>query len=83
MCLQSGGKLHKAGGERLEIRQAKGRWYTTQENGTRKERNVVFNDPLNTFYLQLYGVGWHVEYGIMVDNDAFVCMKIVFVIVVS
>ena len=27
----------------------------------RKERNVLFNDPLNTFYLQLYGVGHMVK----------------------
>ena len=25
-------------------------------SGTRKEGNVLFNDALNTFYLQLYGV---------------------------
>ena len=23
-----------------------------------KQGNVLFNDALNTFYLQLYGVGW-------------------------
>ena len=28
---------------------------------TRKERNVLFNDTLNTFYLQLYGVGHMVK----------------------
>ena len=28
----------------------------------RKEGNVLFNDALNTFYLQLYGVGHMVEY---------------------
>ena len=27
----------------------------------RKEGNVLFNDPLNTFYLQLYGVGHMVK----------------------
>ena len=27
----------------------------------RKEGNVLFNDALNTFYLQLYGVGHMVE----------------------
>ena len=26
-----------------------------------KEENVLFNDPLNTFYLRLYGVGHMVE----------------------
>ena len=26
-----------------------------------KERNVLFNDALNTFYLQLYGVGHMVK----------------------
>ena len=28
---------------------------------TRKERNVLFNDTLNTFYLRLYGVGHMVK----------------------
>ena len=28
----------------------------------RKEGNVLFNDALNTFYLQLYGVGHMVKY---------------------
>ena len=27
-----------------------------------KERNVLFNDALNTFYLRLYGVGYMVKY---------------------
>ena len=27
-----------------------------------KEGNVLFNDTLNTFYLQLYGVGHMVKY---------------------
>ena len=27
------------------------------EEGRRKEGNVLFNDALNTFYLRLYGVG--------------------------
>ena len=27
----------------------------------RKERNVLFNDALNTFYLRLYGVKDHME----------------------
>ena len=27
----------------------------------RKERNVLFNDTLNTFYLRLYGVGHMVK----------------------
>ena len=27
----------------------------------RKEGNVLFNDALNTFYLQLYGVGYMVK----------------------
>ena len=29
--------------------------------GVRKEGNVLFNDALNTFYLQLYGVGHMVK----------------------
>ena len=28
----------------------------TQTLAGRKEGNILFNDPLNTFYLQLYGV---------------------------
>ena len=28
---------------------------------TRKEGNVLFNDALNTFYLQLYGIGHMVK----------------------
>ena len=35
--------------------------FRTIENG-RKEGNVLFNDALNTFYLQLYGVGHMVKY---------------------
>ena len=31
------------------------------EFGGRKEGNVLFNDTLNTFYLQLYGVGHMVK----------------------
>ena len=27
----------------------------------KRERNVLFNDALNTFYLQLYGVGHMVK----------------------
>ena len=27
----------------------------------RKERNVLFNEPLNTFYLGLYGIGHKVK----------------------
>ena len=30
-------------------------WATLSD--VRKERNVLFNDAVNTFYLQLYGVG--------------------------
>ena len=30
-------------------------WLNRQKNGER-ERNVLFNDTLNTFYLRLYGV---------------------------
>ena len=29
--------------------------------GTIRERNVLFNDALNTFYLRLYGVGHMVK----------------------
>ena len=31
------------------------------KEGRRKEGNVLFNDTLNTFYLQLYGVGHMVK----------------------
>ena len=34
----------------------------TQRAFGRKEGNVLFNDALNTFYLQLYGVGHMVQY---------------------
>ena len=30
--------------------------YMASDPEVRKERNVLFNDALNTFYLQLYGV---------------------------
>ena len=33
----------------------------SQELHVRKEGNVLFNDTLNTFYLQLYGVGHMVK----------------------
>ena len=33
-----------------------------EQNGRRKEGNVLFNDTLNTFYLRLYGVGHMVKY---------------------
>ena len=33
---------------------------STRQASRRKEGNVLFNDTLNTFYLQLYGVG-HME----------------------
>ena len=32
-----------------------------REKGMERERNVLFNDALNTFYLRLYGVGHMVE----------------------
>ena len=35
----------------------KAAWYCTRE----RERNVLFNDTLNTFYLRLYGVRHMVE----------------------
>ena len=31
--------------------------FRTTLQGIRKERTVLFNDALNTFYLRLYGVG--------------------------
>ena len=31
------------------------------KKGRKRERNVLFNDALNTFYLQLYGVGHMVK----------------------
>ena len=30
--------------------------YTSQDHLSERERNVLFNDALNTFYLRLYGV---------------------------
>ena len=33
----------------------------SSKEGRRKEGNVLFNDTLNTFYLQLYGIGHMVK----------------------
>ena len=30
--------------------------YLIEKLGSRRERNVLFNDTLNTFYLRLYGI---------------------------
>ena len=39
-------------------------WHRTHGKGPRKERkgNILFNDTLNTFYLQLYGIGHMVKH---------------------
>ena len=36
---------------------------STDPPGRMKEGNVLFNDTLNTFYLQLYGVGHNYDKG--------------------
>ena len=57
MCVGGGGGAG-GGGESLIIRSCLNILKSTR----RKERNVLFNDALNTFYLRLYGVRHMVKY---------------------
>ena len=44
-----------------------------EENGEKKEGNVLFNDTLNTFYLWLYGVGHMVKDPEIVREETRCC----------
>ena len=47
--------------ERIRSCQIRGTCVTQTGDGRRKQRNVLFNDALNTFYLWLYGVGHRIK----------------------
>ena len=46
---------------RQRIRSCQIRGTCVRQTGRRKQRNVLFNDALNTFYLWLYGVGHRIK----------------------
>ena len=59
VCSENGRKPEKGKCERQKVRMRQGQIQLGKEGCSRRgknEGNILFNDALNTFYLQLYGM---------------------------